>query len=65
VRSYAVSQVVLGGLLCAVGLAVLVRTLAAGGGALALGVVVGAGFALLGAARIWIALRGASPGGES
>lgn len=64
-RSYAVSQLVLGGLLCAVGLAVLVRTVVAGGGALALGVLVGVGFAFLGAARVWIALRGARPGGES
>ncbi len=64
-RSYAVSQLVLGGLLCAVGIAVLVRTLAAGGGALALGVLVGGGFAVLGAARLWLALRaGAGAGTE-
>jgi hypothetical protein len=64
VRSYAVSQLVLGGLLCAVGIAVLVRTLAAGGGALALGVLVGGGFAVLGGARVWLALRVPPRGGS-
>jgi hypothetical protein len=57
-RAYGVSQLALGGLLTVVGLAVLVRTLAAGGGPLALGLLVGVGFTLLGAVRLWIALRG-------
>jgi hypothetical protein len=58
VKAYAVSQVVLGGLLCAVGLLLVVKTLVAGGGPLALGLVVGVGFAIVGAARVWIATRG-------
>ena len=62
-KAYSVSQIVLGGLLCAVGLAVVVTTLAAGGGPLALGMLVGVGFAVLGAARVWIATRGHGTGG--
>ena len=58
------SQLLLGGLLCAVGLAVVATTLAAGGGPLALGMLVGAGFAVLGAARVWIATRGPGAGGD-
>jgi hypothetical protein len=44
----------LGGALCAVGLAMVVATLARGGGPLALGLVVGVLFVALGAARIWL-----------
>lgn len=55
--AYAVSQRVLGGLLCLVGVAMVVATLAAGGGPLALGSLVGILFAALGAARLWIAVR--------
>lgn len=58
------SQLVLGGLLCVVGLAIVVTTLAAGGGPLALGMLFGVCFALLGAARVWIATRGGAGGGE-
>jgi hypothetical protein len=64
VSGHAISQVVLGGALLLVGLAVLATTLAAGGGPLALGVLVGVAFAVLGGMRIWIARRGAGPGGE-
>jgi hypothetical protein len=64
VKAYAVAQIVLGGLLCAVGLVVIATTLAAGGGPFALGMLVGVGFAVLGAARVWIATRGASPRDE-
>jgi len=53
--AYAVSQRVLGGLVCVVGIAMAVSTLARGGGPLALGVVVGVLFAALGAARFWLA----------
>ncbi len=53
--AYAVSQRVLGGLVCAVGVAMVVSTLARGGGPLALGVIVGVLFAALGAARLWLA----------
>jgi multisubunit Na+/H+ antiporter MnhG subunit len=49
------SQRVLGALLCVVGVAMVVSTLARGGGPLALGVVVGVLFAALGAARVWLA----------
>jgi multisubunit Na+/H+ antiporter MnhB subunit len=41
-----------------VGFALLVRTLAAGGGAIATGVVLGVLFVLAGAARLYLALRG-------
>jgi len=61
VKAYSASQVVLGGVLGAVGLAVVVTTLAAGGGPFAIGVLVGAGFAVLGGMRIWIATRGGGP----
>ncbi|HEU0019228.1 MAG TPA: hypothetical protein VFQ14_02945 [Thermoleophilaceae bacterium] len=60
-RAYSASQVVLGGLLCVVGLAVVVTTLAAGGGPFAIGVLVGVGFAVLGGMRVWIATRGRGP----
>jgi hypothetical protein len=40
------------------GVAILVRTIAAGGGALATGVVLGALFVLAGAARLYLQLRG-------
>jgi len=44
-------------LLLVVGIALVVRTLFAGGGAGALGVVLGVLFALAGAGRLWIAWR--------
>jgi hypothetical protein len=51
---------VLGALLCAVGVVMVVTTVTRGGGPLALGVIVGALFAVLGAARVALAggLRG-------
>lgn len=49
------TQRLLGGALCVVGVAMVVSTLARGGGPLALGVVLGVPFALLGAARVWLA----------
>jgi hypothetical protein len=58
VKVYSASQMVLGGVLCLVGLAVVVTTLSAGGGPFAIGVLVGVGFAVLGAMRVWIATRG-------
>jgi len=42
-------------LLCVVGLVMVVSTLARGGGPLAIGVIVGVMFAVLGAARFWLA----------
>jgi hypothetical protein len=61
--AYATSQRALSLLLCAVGVAMVVSTLVRGGGGLALGVVVGALFAALGAARLWLA-RSAEAGAE-
>ena len=60
--AYAVSTSVLSALLLVIGIAMVVSALARGGGALALGVVLGTLLALLGAGRLWLALvRG---GGE-
>ncbi|MGH2802142.1 MAG: hypothetical protein ACRDL4_03735 [Thermoleophilaceae bacterium] len=56
-RAYIGSSRVLSLLLVLLGLALIVSALARGGGALALGVVVGAGFMLAGAGRLWL-LRG-------
>jgi hypothetical protein len=39
------------------GLAILITTLASGGGALSLGVVLGVAFLAVGAGRLWIAAR--------
>jgi hypothetical protein len=57
-RAYLTSTRVLGGLLMLVGLAMVVSALARGGGALALGVVLGTRRALLGAGRLWLARGG-------
>jgi hypothetical protein len=59
-RAYVTSTRVLSGLLMLVGLAMIVSALARGGGALALGVVLGTLLALLGAGRLWLA-RGRTP----
>ena len=45
------------------GLAMIVSALSRGGGALALGVVLGSALALIGAGRLWLA-RDRRPGGE-
>jgi hypothetical protein len=58
-RAYAASTLVTSALLLLVGLAMIVSALARGGGALALGVVLGAMLALLGAGRLWLARGGA------
>ncbi len=54
-RAYLASSRALSALLLAVGVALVIVTLARGGGPLALGVVVGVLFALLGAARLRLA----------
>jgi hypothetical protein len=54
-RAYRHSTRVLGGALFLLGVAMVVSTLARGGGPLALGVIAGAAFALLGAARVYLA----------
>ena len=57
-RAYLASTRALSALLLLIGVTMIVAALARGGGALALGVVVGALFALLGAGRLWIARGG-------
>ena len=57
-RAYLASTRVLSGLLLVVGVAMVVSTLVRGGGGLALGVVLGAMLALIGAGRLWLARRG-------
>ena len=54
-RAYLASTRVLNALLVIVGLVLIAVTLIRGGGALALGLVVGVLFALLGAGRLWLA----------
>jgi hypothetical protein len=58
-RAYLASTRALNALLVLVGLVLMVVTLARGGGALALGLVVGILFALLGSGRLWLARSGA------
>jgi hypothetical protein len=57
-RAYLASTRVLGTMLVLVGLAMVVSAVARGGGALALGVVLGTMLALLGAGRLWLARGG-------
>jgi hypothetical protein len=45
------------GLMVFLGLAIVVRTVAAGGGAAAIGVLIGALFVFAGAGRLWVLLR--------
>jgi hypothetical protein len=45
------------GLMVFIGLAIVVRTIMAGGGAAALGVLLGALFVFAGAGRLWLMLR--------
>ena len=59
-RAYLASARALSATLLAVGVAMVVTALARGGGALALGVVLGSMFAVLGAGRLWLA-RGNRP----
>jgi hypothetical protein len=54
-RAYSHSTRVLGALICVLGIAMVASTLARGGGPLALGVVLGVLFALLGAGRVILA----------
>lgn len=57
-RVYALSTRVLSAMIMLVGIAMAATALARGGGALALGVVLGTMLALLGAGRLWLAVRG-------
>ena len=56
-RAYTSSTRLMSGLLLLIGLAMVVSALARGGGALALGVVLGTMLVLLGAGRLWL-MRG-------
>ena len=58
-RAYVTSTRITSALLVLVGLAMVVSALARGGGALALGVVLGTMLALLGVGRLWLARGGA------
>jgi hypothetical protein len=53
-RAYLLSTRILNALLIVVGIAMVATALARGGGAAALGVVLGVLFALLGAGRLWL-----------
>jgi hypothetical protein len=53
--AYRHSTRLFGAVTCALGLAMVVLTVARGGGPLSLGVVVGAGFAVIGAGRLYLA----------
>jgi hypothetical protein len=62
-RAYRHSTRALGAAICVLGVAMMISTLIRGGGPLALGVVVGAAFAVLGAARVYLAGRPDAPRG--
>jgi multisubunit Na+/H+ antiporter MnhB subunit len=57
-RAYSTSTRVLSGIIMLLGVTMVVSALARGGGALALGVVLGTMLALLGAGRLWLARGG-------
>jgi hypothetical protein len=64
-RAYRESSRALGAFLCVLGIVMVVVTLAKGGGPLALGVVLGVIFAVLGALRIVLVNRLSPPGGKT
>jgi hypothetical protein len=57
-RAYGTSSLVLSGIIMLLGVTMVILALANGGGALALGVVLGTLLALLGAGRLWLARGG-------
>jgi hypothetical protein len=57
-RAYLASTRLLSGALLLVGVAMVASTIARGGGALALGVLLGTMLTLIGAARLWLARGG-------
>ena len=59
-RAYLTSTRVLSGIIMLLGVTMVISALARGGGALALGVVLGTMLTLLGAGRLWLA-RGGAP----
>jgi hypothetical protein len=62
-RVYRESTRAVGAFICLLGIVMIVVTLASGGGPLALGVVLGVVFAILGALRVVLANRLSPPGG--
>jgi hypothetical protein len=56
-RAFTASSRTLQALICLIGLALIVSTVARGGGPLAFGVVLGALFVGLGASRLWLSAR--------
>jgi hypothetical protein len=64
-RAYRESTRAVGAIVCLLGVAMVVITLARGGGPLAVGVVVGVAFAALGALRIVVANRLTPPRDKS
>ncbi len=62
-RAYAASTRLLGGMIAVLGVAMVASTLARGGGATALGVVLGVMLTLIGCGRLWLA-RAAHTRGE-
>jgi hypothetical protein len=56
-RALTASSRTLQALVCLIGVALIVSTVARGGGPLALGVILGAMFVVLGAARLWLSTR--------
>jgi hypothetical protein len=64
-RAYRESSRVVGALLCVLGIVLVVVTLANGGGPLALGVVLGVIFAVLGVLRVVLVNRLSGPGGKT
>ncbi|HEU0023193.1 MAG TPA: hypothetical protein VFQ12_01085 [Thermoleophilaceae bacterium] len=63
-RAYTASTLALSGLILLLGIAMIAAALARGGGALALGVIVGSAFAVIGAGRLWLARDMRSGGGD-
>lgn len=64
-RAYRESTRAVGVIICVLGIAMVVITLARGGGPLAVGVIVGVAFAILGALRVVVANRLTPPGGRT
>ena len=64
-RAYRESTRAVGAIICVLGIAMIVITLARGGGPLAVGVIVGVVFAVLGALRVVVANRLTPPGGRT
>ena len=52
------ATLVLSGSMVAIGIAILVRTLSAGGGATSVGILLGVLFVLAGAGRLWVSVKG-------